>query len=104
MPKIKELSIYTLLLFFYSCSWGGTFKQGTPINKKSAIQIAEENFINKYGPEVLKQKPFQAELKNEVWFVSGTFHCPQGTGCKGGTAEIEISAKDGKVIKITHGK
>lgn len=72
--------------------------------EEKVIDIAEKKFVEIYGDQVLKQKPFVAKLDKNTWYVKGTLHCPPHQVCMGGVAEAEISAVDGAVIRITHGK
>lgn len=102
--KIMKMSLFLSILIFVSCSWGGGKKDKNMLSEEAVLKIAEANLHKTYGDEVLKQKPFKATLKGNVWRVVGTLHCPQGEVCKGGTAIIEISAKDGTVIHTTHEK
>lgn len=74
------------------------------ISKKEAIKIAETKFIESYGKRVLEQRPFEAKLDQKIWFIEGTLHCPKDVVCKGGVAEAEISATDGSILKVIHGK
>lgn len=74
------------------------------IKEAQALEIAEKEFVSKFGKEVLNQKPFITERTNDSWVIEGTFHCPEKQNCKGGVARIEILAKDGSVLEVTHGK
>lgn len=74
------------------------------ISEKEAIRIAEKKLVARYGKSVRKQRPFQAALSDGIWTITGTFHCPPKSVCKGGVAEIQISAMDGTVISVIHGK
>ena len=74
-------------------------------DEKTAIAIAVAVWIPIYGEErIEKQKPYIAELRDGVWYVSGTFHQPLFGGMKGGVAEAEISKDDGRVLRVIHGK
>ena len=74
------------------------------LDEKAVLKIAEKKLVESYGESILKEKPFQASLNKNIWTVSGTLHCLQGSVCKGGVATIHISTKDGSVIDIMHGK
>lgn len=50
--------------------------------------------------KIADEAPYQAVLKNGVWFVSGSL--PQGW--KGGVAELEIAKDDGRILRMSHGK
>ena len=72
---------------------------------ETAIAIAVAVWNPIYGKEKIEQeKPYNAELKENVWYVSGTLSCPVGSVCKGGVAEIEISKSDGAIFRVSHGK
>ena len=74
-------------------------------DKETAIKIAEAVWTPIYGSEKIDQeKPFVAELRNDIWTVSGTLNSGPGTTRKGGVATIEISKKDGRIIRVSHGK
>lgn len=72
---------------------------------ETAIKIAEAVLIPIYGEKVInEEKPLKAELKDDIWIVTGTLHCPEGRDCLGGVAEIEISKDDGRILRVSHGK
>ena len=73
------------------------------IPERRVIEIAEKAFVERFGSEVLSQRPFNAVLVMNVWRVSGTLPCPPGGSCRGGVAEAEISVS-GEVLSIAHGK
>ena len=52
---------------------------------------------------VESEKPYVATLKDEVWTVVGTFHCPVAGHCVGGVALAEISKQDGAILRVIHG-
>lgn len=74
------------------------------IDQRSALKIAENEFVKMYGKTILTQRPFSAILLNGLWKVKGTLHCQKGRVCSGGVAEISISEVDGSVISLYHGK
>ena len=54
-----------------------------------------------YGEDVLKQKPFNLSLYNDsIWILEGTL--PEGVD--GGVAHIEFEKRNGRIIKVNHGK
>ena len=69
-------------------------------NAETAIKIAEAVWLPIYGDAVLTKKPFVARLVNEVWIVEGTLPAES----LGGVPIAEISKKDGKILRISHGK
>ena len=84
-------------------------KDGYVPDAATSIKIAEAVLMPIYGEKVInEEKPLKAELKDGVWVVEGTLHCPGGnpdaSNCVGGVAIIEISKDDGKILKVSHGK
>ena len=76
-------------------------KDGMVPNAETAVDIAVAVFKPIYGVEKIEsQRPFHAELKGEVWHVYGSLPA----GWVGGTAEAELSRKDGRIIRVWHGK
>lgn len=69
-------------------------------NEVTAIAIARAVWVPIYGSDVLKQEPFKAELRKEVWHVEGSL--PEGF--LGGVAEIEIEKKTGQILRVSHGQ
>jgi NTF2 fold immunity protein len=68
----------------------------------TAIKIAVAVWVPIYGQKQIdSEKPYVATLKGDVWTVVGTFHC-EGN-CVGGVALIEISKRDGTILKVIHG-
>jgi hypothetical protein len=68
-----------------------------------AKKIAEAVWAPIYGKEhIEEEKPFRAVLtNNQVWVVQGSL--PKGYTF-GGTAYIEINKRDGRILKVIHGK
>lgn len=80
-------------------------KDGYVSDEITAIKIAEAVLTPIYGEKVInEEKPFKTELKDGVWIVEGTLHCPEGQRCIGGVVVIEISKDDGKILRVSHGK
>ncbi len=70
-------------------------------NKEIAIAVAEPILFSIYGKKnIIKQRPYECYLIDGYWDISGTL--PQNR--VGGVFEIIINSKDGKVIKLIHGK
>ena len=70
-------------------------------DEKTAIKIAEAVWIPIYGEhQIQSEKPFVASLKNGVWTVEGSL--PKGWD--GGVAIAEISKRDGRILRVSHGK
>ena len=76
-------------------------KDGFVPDKETAIRIAEAVWIPIYGAEKINsEKPFKVTLNEGIWTVEGAL--PEGL--KGGVAVAEISQKDGRIIRVSHGK
>ena len=68
--------------------------------KEDAIEYAEPILFNAFGKsQVLNEKPYTTVFDKGIWVIKGTLKRK-----KGGTFLITLNAKDGKVIKLTHGK
>lgn len=75
-------------------------EKGYVSDAATAIKIAEAVLIPIYGEKIIAaEKPFKAELKDNVWIVEGTLH-----SARGGVAVIEISKDDGAILRVSHGK
>jgi hypothetical protein len=86
-------------------------KRGYVPDSETAVKIAEAVLVPVYGKsQVESERPFRATLKNDVWTVSGTLHCPEGEGgttttiCHGGVAVVEISRTDARILSMVHYK
>ena len=76
-------------------------KEGFVPDAKTAMQIAELVWMPIYGEEKIRnEKPFNADLLNGVWTVTGSL--PKGF--VGGVALAEISKVDGCILRVSHGK
>jgi len=70
-------------------------------DKETAIAVAEPILFKIYGKKnIIDEKPYECYLIDGYWYMSGTLR----KGWKGGVFEIIISSKDGRVIKLIHGK
>jgi hypothetical protein len=70
-------------------------------DKQTAIAVAEPILFKIYGKgHILGEKPYNVSFLDGYWLLSGSL--PEGY--KGGTFLIILSEKDGRVIKLTHGK
>lgn len=76
-------------------------RNGMVPDEQTAIRIAEAVWIPIYGAsQIESEKPFHAELRGGVWTVEG--YLPEGM--LGGVAVAEISQRDGRIIRVSHGK
>ena len=99
-------------LFLIALVFGQSYKpkEGYVPDSVTAARIAEAVLTPVYGErQIISERPFTATLKNEVWTVQGTLHCPDGRGgtsanCNGGVAEVEISKSDARILGMRHGK
>lgn len=91
-------------------SGGGGAHAGARVpDAETAVKIAEAALIPVYGKkQIASERPFIATLKDNVWTVAGTLHCPDGKGgvtdCVGGVAIVKLSRKSGRVLYMMHGK
>jgi hypothetical protein len=75
-------------------------KEGFVPNEQTAIAIGEAVATALYGGEqVATERPFRARLRGDVWTVKGTL---RPTGAFGGTAVIQVSKRDGRVLFAVH--
>jgi hypothetical protein len=73
--------------------------------EEKAIKFAETILFDIYGKNgIERQRPYKIYNIDNYWVISGTFFCPEGFICFGGTFLIIFNALDCKVIRITHGK
>jgi hypothetical protein len=84
-------------------------KEGYVPDSVTAVRIAEAVLIPVYGQkQIASEEPFTARLKDEVWTVLGTLHCPDEksgmTACVGGMAGVQISKADARILSMAHGK
>jgi hypothetical protein len=98
------LRMITVSLMLVSASHGATDKsplppQGIIPNEATAVKVAEAVFPPIFGSEeVTKYVPYHAQFKDGIWTVYGTLK----PGSRGGTPQMTIQKKDGKVIEVWH--
>jgi len=69
-------------------------------DKETAISLAEVLLFKKYGKALIgSEKPFECYFIDGYWFVRGTL--PKNYA--GNVFELIMSAKDGRIIKMSHG-
>jgi hypothetical protein len=67
----------------------------------TAVRIAEAVWTPIYGAaQIQGQRPFRASLHGDVWTVEGSL--PQGW--VGGVALAELSKRDGRILRVSHGR
>ena len=70
-------------------------------NAETAIRIALAVWEPIYGKKQIdSEKPYRVTLKNGVWTVEGSLP----PGWRGGVAIAEISASDGTILRVSHGR
>ena len=104
---MKKITITVIsLMMFVGCA--GTQPKhnykppcGYVPDETTAIAIAVAALNPIYGADkIAKEKPYKAELKGNIWIVTGSL--PEGYA--GGVAVAEISKSDGAIFRISHGK
>lgn len=82
-------------------------------DEAAAVAIAEEILFAIYGKSNIEdQRPYEIKLLgNKVWSLKGSLHqrtlekfLSGGMPKLGGTFEIDIDPRDGKILKIIHYK
>jgi hypothetical protein len=73
---------------------------------KSGKQILVDkiNRISNGKDQILGEKPYSVHFLDGYWLLSGSLPERKGYDIVGGTFLIILSEKDGRVIKLTHGK
>jgi NTF2 fold immunity protein len=91
-----------LLLFANSTKRSSIPPNGFVPDEQTAMRIAEAVWIPLYGQEQIdSEKPFRVYLQNGVWIVKGK---PIPKDSFGGVAIAEISKKNGRIIRVSHGE
>jgi len=76
--------------------------RGLVPSAKVAVQIAVAVWSPIYGKQHIQdERPFHATLQNGVWTVTGSL--PKRFNV-GGVAIAEISKRDGRILRVSHGK
>ena len=71
----------------------------------TAVRIAEAVLTPIYGSaQIARQHPLRATLRGDVWTVEGSLHAPPGMLAAGGVAVAEISRRDARILRVSHGK
>ena len=70
--------------------------------EETAVGIAEPILFESHGKgQIEDQRPYRVTIENDsIWHIEGTFN---SIGF-GGVFDIKISAKNGKVLYMMHGK
>jgi hypothetical protein len=76
-------------------------KSGFVPDSATALEIAEAVLVPIYGRDAIeREKPLKAELRGDVWTVTGTL--PRGH--VGGVATVRIAKADGRILFVLHGQ
>lgn len=104
---IKNLSVFCIAFLLTACNPSSKIDSKRQEitdyvpDKATAIKIAEVTWLPIYGKNIYESTPFVARLKTpDIWIVEGTL----GEDQVGGVPYIEIQKRDGKVLKVMHGK
>ncbi len=75
---------------------------GKPVpDEVAAIRLAEKVMISTYGrKQIDSERPLTAKLDGNVWIVTG--YLPREFD--GGVAEVRIDKRNGRILRVTHGK
>jgi len=81
-----------------------TPKNGFVPDEATAIAVAEAVLAPVYGKlEIASERPFHAALVGDKWVVTGSVPCNSpGLPCPGGAAEVWISKKTARILRMTH--
>jgi hypothetical protein len=109
---MKTLSICLCTSLFATVALGQGYKPpaGYVPDSVTAIKIAEAVLVPIYGKKQIDSElPLNAQLKDDVWTVTGTLRCPDGKAgfasvCFGGAAVVQISKTDARILSMEHGK
>jgi hypothetical protein len=70
-------------------------------DQATATRVAEAILIPIYGLErVESERPFSAHLTGNIWKVEGHL----ADGVDGGVASVWIDKRDGRILRVSHGK
>lgn len=70
-------------------------------NQATATRVAEAILIPIYGQEKIEsERPFSAQLDGNTWKVEGHL----ALGVDGGVAEVWLDKRDGRILRVSHGK
>jgi hypothetical protein len=76
-------------------------KAGFVPDETTAVRIAEAVLIPIYGQKQIEsERPFSGKREGDVWKVEGDMPHEDF----GGVAEVWIDSRDGRILRMTHGK
>lgn len=73
---------------------------------KAAKREAEKVWVEVYGKEILKNRPYKVffDSENDVWLVQGSLYDRKGRIVNGGVPYFLVEKKTGRVLAIWHDK
>lgn len=73
---------------------------------KKAKKSAEKVWVEVYGKEILKKRPYKVffDSENDVWLVQGALYDRKGRIVNGGVPYFLVEKKTGRVLAIWHDK
>lgn len=78
--------------------------QGLVPDSATAVRIAVAVWTPIYGArQIRSEAPYRATLRDSVWTVQGSLPCG-GLACPGGVALAEIAKRDGRILRVSHGR
>ena len=105
LPLILAITSISFIFYSWSFHYNCEEPKKMAVNQidyvpdsATAIKIAEAIWYAIYGPSIYQEKPYYAELKNNIWIVRSSMG-----DVLGGSAYIEIQKSDCKILKVTHG-
>ena len=97
----RSAAFWTCLSATTAFAQGYVPQKGFVPDAKTAAAIARAVLIPIYGETAVRnEEPLKAQRHGENWYVDGTLPC--APGCAGGTASVVLSARDGRILLVTH--
>jgi hypothetical protein len=109
-PLSPAVALSSLLLGLRAPGQIYSLPQGVVPDESTAISIAKAIAIPVYGANKIdREEPLKAKLDSGIWHISGTLHCGiwlswYKSTCADGTIEVDLTASDGRVLKLIHEK
>ena len=99
-PVVRDFEISDYQ--YYLDNFPSSKTLGPILNAEDAIKKAEKIWVEVYGLQVKREKPYQVffDAKNEIWLVTGSLRFYSA----GGVANILIQRDTGSVLAIWHDK
>jgi NTF2 fold immunity protein len=109
---VTRYLIFLAFILAGSCAFAQSSKfipqKGFVPDAGTAVAIARAVLIPVYGASTIRdEEPLVAARHGDVWSVDGTLQCGHPkvkVVCLGGTAPVEISARDGTILSVIHTK